>query len=85
MTTEPEQVELSTELAELRRTADVGFVRVEGRLALLDHRGEQAEQDLVQLTARVRALEHGRWPLPSIAALTGVCALAITVWQATGR
>ncbi|MET7765506.1 hypothetical protein ABZS86_25630 [Streptomyces sp. NPDC005355] len=85
MTTEPEQAALAVELAELRRSVDVGFARVDGRLALLDHRGEQSEEDVGQLAGRMRVLEHGRWPLPSIAALTGVSALALAVWQAAGH
>ncbi|MFE2188788.1 MULTISPECIES: hypothetical protein [Streptomyces] len=85
MTTEPEQAALAVELAELRRTVEVGFTRVDGRLALLDHRGEQAEEDVNQLGGRIRILEHGRWPLPSIAALTGLSALAVAVWQAAGH
>ncbi|AQW49092.1 hypothetical protein AB0M05_30575 [Streptomyces violaceusniger] len=85
MTTEPEQAALAVELAELRRSVDVGFTRVDGRLALLDHRGEQAEEDVNQLGGRMRILEHGRWPLPSIAALTGVSALALAIWQAAGH
>ncbi|MEK8173215.1 hypothetical protein NKH77_42600 [Streptomyces sp. M19] len=82
MTTEPEQAVLAAELAELRRSLDVGVARVDGQLALLDHRSAQAEEDLHQLTLRVQQLEHGRWPLPSLAAITGLCALAVAVWQA---
>ncbi|MGY0057044.1 hypothetical protein ACWY4P_10840 [Streptomyces sp. LZ34] len=85
MTTEPEHAALAVELAEIRRRVDVSLARVDGQLALLDHRGEQSEEDVEQLAARVRHLEHGRWPLRSIAALTGVCAMALTVWQAAGR
>ncbi|WFB06637.1 hypothetical protein LRS74_05965 [Streptomyces sp. LX-29] len=85
MTTEPEQTVAAAELAELRRSVDVTHARVEGQLALLAHRGDEAAADLAQLTARVRVLEHSRWPLPSIAALTGVCALLLALWQAAGR
>ncbi|MCP9208130.1 hypothetical protein [Streptomyces cucumeris] len=85
MTTEPDHVALSVELAELRRTVDVGFTRVDGQLALLDHRGDQAEEDVGQLAGRIRILEHGRWPLPSIAALTGLLSLVLAVWQVAGR
>jgi hypothetical protein len=85
VTTEPEQAALAVELAELRRSVDVGFTRVDGRLALLDHRGEQSEEDVGQLAVRIRMMEHGRWPLPSIAALTGVSALCLAVWQAAGH
>jgi hypothetical protein len=85
VTTEPEHTALAVELAEIRRRVDVSLARVDGQLALLDHRGEQSEEDVEQLSARVRHLEHGRWPLPSLAALTGVCALALALWQAVGR
>ncbi|WKX73374.1 hypothetical protein [Streptomyces sp. XD-27] len=85
MTTEPEHAVTAAELAELRGNVDVGLTRVDGRLALLDHRAETAEDDVAQLAARVRALEHARWPLPSIAALTGLGGLALTVWQVVGR
>ncbi|MDX3228508.1 hypothetical protein [Streptomyces sp. ME19-01-6] len=85
MTTEPEHAALAVELAEIRRRVDVSLARVDGQLALLDHRGEQSEEDVEQLAARVRHLEHARWPLRSIAALTGVCALALALWQAAGR
>lgn len=35
--------------------------------------------------ARIRTLERARWPLPSLAAVTGVGALAVAVWQASGH
>ncbi|MFI1800607.1 hypothetical protein ACH427_25070 [Streptomyces sp. NPDC020379] len=85
MTIHPEQAVRAAELAELRRSLDVGIVRVDGHLALLTQRSDQAERDLSEVAERVRALEHSRWPLPSLAALTGVASLAVAVWQATGR
>ncbi|MFC0598663.1 hypothetical protein [Streptomyces palmae] len=85
MITESEPTATSAELAELRRSVDVGMTRIDGQLALLAHRGEKAEQDLTQLTHRLRTVERGRWPLPSLAALTGLCGLAVTVWQTFGH
>ncbi|MFF7730230.1 MULTISPECIES: hypothetical protein [Streptomyces] len=85
MTMHPEQATRTAELAELRRSLDVGVVRIDGHLALLTQRSDQSERDITEMADRVRALEHGRWPLPSLAALTGVAALALAVWQATGR
>ncbi|GAA2712676.1 MULTISPECIES: hypothetical protein [Streptomyces] len=82
MTIDPGHAARSAELAELRRSLDVGVVRIDGHLALLTQRSEQAERDLTDVTERVRALEHARWPLPSLAALTGTAALALAVWQA---
>ncbi|MEV5239327.1 hypothetical protein AB0K89_09440 [Streptomyces cinnamoneus] len=85
MTTHPEHAARAAELAELRRSLDVGVVRIDGHLALLTQRSDQAERDLDEVTQRVRALEHGKWPLPSLAALTGLAGLAVAVWQAAGR
>ncbi|MBB5938894.1 hypothetical protein [Streptomyces zagrosensis] len=85
MTTGPEQAVVAAELAEIRRNLDVGVARIDGQLALLAQRSEQNDRDVTVATERVRALEHGRWPLPSLAALTGVCALAVAIWQAAGH
>lgn len=85
MTTEPEQAVVAAELADIRRNLDVGVARIDGQLALLAQRGEQHDRDLTEVTERLRTVEHARWPLPSLAALTGVCALAVTIWQAAGR
>lgn len=73
------------EYAELRRRLDVGLTRIDGHLALLAHRGDQADSDLADLAARVTALEHTRWPLRTISALTATGALAVTLWQALGH
>ncbi|MFD7669266.1 hypothetical protein [Streptomyces sp. NPDC059788] len=85
MTAHPEPDLVATDMAELRRCLDVRTARVDGQLALLAQRSEQNERDAGDLQARVTRLEHSRWPLPSVAALTGLAALAIAVWQATGR
>lgn len=86
MTIHPEHTAAkAAELAELRRSLDVGVVRIDGRLALLTQHSEQAEHELEEMAGRLRALEHGRWPLASLAALTGLAGLAVAVWQASGR
>lgn len=41
--------------------------------------------ELLDHEARIRVLERGRWPLPSLAAVTGVAALAVAAWQAAGH
>jgi hypothetical protein len=71
--------------AELRRRLDVGLARVDGRFALSDHRADQHAMELTSLGARIADLEHRRWPLPALAALTTVGALIATMWQAMGR
>ena len=46
-------------------------------------RGETERQK--RDTARLDALERGRWPLPSVAALVGVIGLALSLWQFATR
>ncbi|MCH0565568.1 MULTISPECIES: hypothetical protein [unclassified Streptomyces] len=85
MTTGPEHPIVHGELAELRRRLDVAHARVEGGLALLSHRTEETAKDVDELSTRIVSLEHARWPLPAVAALTALGALAVAVWQALGR
>ena len=85
MTADPEHPVVQGELAELRRRLDVAYARVEGGLALLNHRTEETHKEVDDLSARIIALEHARWPLPAVAALTAVGALVVTVWQALGH
>ncbi|MFI1396680.1 hypothetical protein [Streptomyces sp. NPDC020681] len=85
MSTDPDHLVVVEEFAELRRSLDVGLARIDGHLALLAQRNDQIDRDVSDLAARVVALEHARWPLPAVAALTALGALAIAVWQALGR
>ncbi|MFF4348375.1 hypothetical protein [Streptomyces sp. NPDC001530] len=85
MTADPEHPVVPGELAELRRSLEVGLTRIEGGLALLTQRDDQTAKDLDDLSARVVALEHTRWPLPTLAAVAAVGALAVAVWQALGH
>jgi hypothetical protein len=82
VTADPEHPGVQEELAELRRRLDVAYARVEGGLALLSHRTEESAKELDELSSRMLSLEHARWPLPSLAALTALGALVVTVWQA---
>ncbi|MFC7307792.1 hypothetical protein ACFQVC_26655 [Streptomyces monticola] len=85
MTTDPEQTVVPEEYAELRRCIEVGLVQVDGRLALLTQCDEQNRKDLDDLSTRVAALEHNRWPLPALAVLAALGALVVAIWQAVGR
>ncbi|MEV6397883.1 hypothetical protein AB0M39_24440 [Streptomyces sp. NPDC051907] len=85
MTTDSDHLVVVEEFAELRRSLDVGLARIDGQLALLAHRNDQVDRDLNDLAARVGAMEQTRWPLPAMAALTALGALAVTVWQALGH
>ncbi|MFI2371389.1 hypothetical protein [Streptomyces sp. NPDC018833] len=82
MSTDPDHLVVVEEFAELRRSIDVGLARIDGHLALLAQRSDQTDRELTDLAARVTALEHARWPLPAVAALTALGALAVAVWQA---
>ncbi|MFJ2115571.1 MULTISPECIES: hypothetical protein [unclassified Streptomyces] len=85
MATDPDHCVVVEGYAELRRGLDVGLARTDGRMALLAQRNDQTDKDVTDLAARVAALEHTRWPLPAIAALCALGALATAVWQALGR
>ncbi|MER7057352.1 MULTISPECIES: hypothetical protein [unclassified Streptomyces] len=85
MTADPEHSVAQGELAELRRRLDVAYARVEGGLALLSHRTEEAAKELEDLNARLTILEHARWPLPAVTVVTAVGALVVAVWQALGH
>ncbi|MFI1410247.1 hypothetical protein ACH4Y0_10105 [Streptomyces sp. NPDC020707] len=85
MTADPEHPVVRGEVAELRRRLDVAHATVEGCMTLLSHRAEQTAKELDDLSSRVIALEHTRWPLRAVAVVTAVAALAVAVWQALGR
>ncbi|MEU1052934.1 hypothetical protein [Streptomyces sp. NPDC005876] len=85
MSAEPRHSVMDGELAELRRRLDVAHARVEGGLALLSHRTEETVKTLDELSTRLVTLEHARWPLRSIAAMTAVGTLIVAVWQVFGR
>ncbi|MEW2487203.1 hypothetical protein [Streptomyces sp. NPDC048411] len=76
---------VAVELERLRRSVDVGFATTRGDLALLLQRADQTDKTLGEHEERLDALERTRWPLPSLAALTSCAALAVAVWEATGR
>jgi hypothetical protein len=68
-------------LAELRGTVAEGFATVNGSLALLAQRTDQTDKTLDEHGNRLAALERNRWPLPALAAVTGLGSLAVTLWQ----
>jgi hypothetical protein len=83
--TPPEQAAVALELAEIRRSVEVGFTEQRGQLALLVQRSDQTDRQIADHEARLDALEKSRWPLPSIAALVAAGSLGVTLWQAAGR
>lgn len=83
--TPSESGQVALELAELRGEIREGFARVDGSLALLVQRSDQTDKQLDDHDGRLDALERARWPLPSLAALTGLAALGLTLYELTGR
>lgn len=81
----PEDTNVALELERLRGTMEAGFARVDGSLALLVQRSDQTDKQLADHEARLDALERARWPLPSLAALVGVCALGLTLYELAVR
>ncbi|MER5970273.1 hypothetical protein ABT112_11150 [Streptomyces sp. NPDC002055] len=71
---------VALELERLRGTVEAGFARVDGSLALLVQRSDQTDKQLADHEFRLDALERTRWPLPSLAAVTGVLALVTAVY-----
>ncbi|GGV26644.1 hypothetical protein AB0I84_08665 [Streptomyces spectabilis] len=76
---------IALELERLHRSVDVGFATTRGDLALLLQRADQTDKALSEHEERLDALERTRWPLPSLAAVTSCTALALTLWQQSGR
>ncbi len=62
-----------------------GFTRIDGQLALLVQRSDQTDRQLAEHETRLDALERSRWPLPSLAAVTAVAALGLTLYELAGR
>ncbi|MFF4051925.1 hypothetical protein ACFYZ5_35310 [Streptomyces chartreusis] len=69
--------EIALALAELRSALEVGLARIDGQLALLVQRSDQTDKAVEDLEQRVTSLEKGRWPLPTIAVLASVSAVAL--------
>ncbi|MGW7572373.1 hypothetical protein [Streptomyces sp. NPDC054765] len=67
-------------LAELRSALEVGLAKIDGQLALLVQRSDQTDKAVEELEARVTSLERGQWPLPTIAVLASITAVALTLF-----
>ncbi|MFE5675119.1 hypothetical protein ACFQ7B_07485 [Streptomyces erythrochromogenes] len=83
--TPAESGQVAVELERMRGTMEAGFARVDGSLALLVQRGDQTDKTIDDHERRLDALEKGRWPLPSLAALVSLAALGATMYQLAAR
>ncbi|WP_404958987.1 hypothetical protein [Streptomyces sp. 147326] len=73
---------VALELERLRAVVEVGMTRIDGSLALLVQRSDQTDKQIADHESRLDALERGRWPLPSLAALVAVVGVLLALWQA---
>ncbi|MFH0243584.1 hypothetical protein ACGRHY_14415 [Streptomyces sp. HK10] len=59
--------------------------RIDAKLDALTQRDQDTAEQLTDHETRLRSLERARWPLPSLAALVGLAALLLTVYEMTAR
>ncbi|MDQ0601379.1 uncharacterized protein YhaN [Streptomyces canus] len=87
------EMSVAVELEQLRGTVATNFAEVKGSLSVLVEQSnrnrqdlqqlrEDTNQDVIELRAEIESLKRGRWPLPSLAALTALGALAVALYQA---
>jgi hypothetical protein len=87
------EASVAVELERLRGTVATNFAEVKGSLAVLVEQSnrnrqdlqqlrEDTDRDIIELRAEIEILKRSRWPLPSVAALTALGALAVALYQA---
>lgn len=87
---ETDGMNVAAEIAELRGEMAAGFARLEGQLNLINQTQQRTAQDVEDLEvstdrrfkdldSRVAALEARRWPVASVAAVSGVVSAAVAV------
>ena len=64
-----------TELRVVSNKAD----QIAGQVTAMDHRITEIATDGHDHEVRIRSLEKGRWPLPSLAVLVAVCSIIVSV------
>ncbi|MFC9330114.1 hypothetical protein [Kitasatospora sp. NPDC057015] len=72
-------VEVAVKLEHIRGIMETGFARLNGRLDVVSTRIAQLEDEVATLREEMEAVQRSRWPLPSLAALTGIGALVLSV------
>lgn len=70
---------VAAELAGLRGEMATGFARIEGAIAALTQSVDRTGRDVDGLEKRVTALEERRWPMASMAAVSGVVSALVAI------
>lgn len=83
--TPQESTQVAVELAEMRGEIRTGFAELGGQLNLALQRADQTDEKLKDHETRLDALERARWPLPSLAAATGLGSLAVALYALVAR
>lgn len=69
----------------MRGEIRTGFAELGGQLNLALQRADQTDEKLKDHETRLDALERARWPLPSLAAATGLGSLAVALYALVAR
>jgi hypothetical protein len=86
MTTPNGDGAVAVEIARLRGEMTTGFAEIKGQLDVIVQAQAANSQDIAELDKRVSALEARRWPIGSVAALSGaVSAVVAAVAFAVGQ
>ncbi|MER8233462.1 hypothetical protein [Streptomyces sp. NPDC094049] len=94
--TPPEASAFAVELANLRGDLSRDLGDIKTSCAVLVERSNRVEQDVrdlrtdtesdaAALRAEIEELKRNRWPLPAVAALTGLAALGLTLYEIVAR
>lgn len=78
-TPDPSGLNVAAELAKLRGEMSTGFAEIKGQLTLITQAQTATAQDVAELDKRVAALEARRWPMASMAAISGVVSAVVAV------
>lgn len=70
---------VAAELASLRGEMTTGFAQLDGKLSLIVQAQDTVSADVSELDRRVSALEARRWPLGTVAALSGAVSALVAL------
>lgn len=76
---------LEVALAQLNGCVAAGFRETHGRLDVLTERVQHTREGVDDLEGRVRGLESRRWPVGSVAALSGIVAAVVSAVPLVSR